>query len=337
MMLLQLEGLLGPSEVFRFVEEKLGTGVWLCDAAGQMQWSRGLYALLGLERHDVTPSYAAVIRRIHPDDRRHTRIPGEPKLDRSLLEGEFRIIRPNGVLRWVHNQTEVLLDAAGQPACALGVMVDITERRKSLQSFKLDAERYGALIRVTGGLLWIASSEGRITALPNAEQAQEAHPFFGRGWVDLLPEEDRDTAVRKWVASAETGRPYNVEHRLRQPDGTYRWFRCMAVPVTDPDNGIREWMGISIDVHHEKLLSNNAAASRLTGAQLRAARGMLNWSVKDLAGRSGISAAVIRRLEEYDGAPPMADEAMSLLRKTLSEAGIEFLFSPVGKPGVRPR
>lgn len=336
-MLLQLEGLVGPSEVFRFVEEKLGIGVWLCDAGGQMQWSRGLYALLGLDRHDVTPSYDKVIRRIHPDDRRARRIPGDPKLDRSLLEGEFRIIRPNGILRWVHNQTELLLDAAGRPACALGVMVDITERRKSLQLLKLDAERYGALTRVVEGLLWIASSEGRITALPNAEQAPEAHPFFGRGWVDLLPEEDRDTAIKFWAASAETGRPYSVEHRLRQPDGTYRWFRCMAVPVMNPDDGIREWMGISIDVHHEKLFSSDAAASGLTGAQIRAARGMLNWSVKDLAGRTGISAASIRRLEEYNGTPPLADEAMEILRRVLSEAGIEFFFSPAGKPGVRPR
>jgi PAS domain S-box-containing protein len=335
-MLLQLEGLLGPSEVFRFVEEKLGTGVWLCDAASQMQWSRGLYALLGLEPHDVTPSYAALIRRIHPDDRRRGRIPAEPKLERSLLEGEFRVIRPNGVLRCVHNQTEVLLDAAGQPACLLGVMVDMTERRKSLQSFKLDAERYGALIRVAAGLLWIASSDGRITALPNAEQAQEAHPFFGRGWVDLLPEEDRDSAVKKWVASTETGRPYNVEHRLRQPDGTYRWFRCMAVPVTDTDGGIREWMGISVDVHNEKLV-DDAPASRLTGAQIRAARGMLNWSVRDLAERAGISVAIIRRLEEYNDTPPLADDAIAILRNVLSEAGIEFSFPTVGKPGIRPR
>jgi PAS domain S-box-containing protein len=335
--LLQLEGLLGPSEVFRFVEEKLGAGIWLCDAAGQMQWSRGLYALLGLDPHRVTPSYAEMIRRIHPDDRRLRRDPGEPILDRSLLEGEFRIIRPNGVLRWVQSQTEVLLDAAGEPACVVGVTLDITEQRKALQPLKLDAERYGALTQVAGGLLWIGSSDGRIIGLLNAKLAPEAQAFLGRGWVDLLHEEERDAALKSWAASAGSGRPYHVEHRLRQTDGTYRWFRCMAVPVTNPDGGIREWMGISIDVHHEKLLSDHAAASRLTGAQIRAARGMLNWSVKDLAGRAGISAATIRRLEEYNDTPPMADEAMGILRKAFSAAGIEFLFSPAGKPGVRPR
>ncbi|WP_245473873.1 helix-turn-helix domain-containing protein [Bradyrhizobium zhanjiangense] len=74
----------------------------------------------------------------------------------------------------------------------------------------------------------------------------------------------------------------------------------------------------------------------MTGAQLRAARGMLNWSVKQLAARTGISAAVIRRLEEQNGLLRLPDETLTTLCATLSSAGIEFIFG-AGKPGVRPR
>ena len=102
------------------------------------------------------------------------------------------------------------------------------------------------------------------------------------------------------------------------------------------EGGIREWLGISIDIHHEKLSISSAVSSKLTGAQLRAARGMLNWSVKQLAQRTGISSAVIRRLEEYNGVPPMPEEAMLILRSTshpLKDARrIAFmLFSDEGK------
>jgi len=335
--LLQLEAYLGLPDVLRLIEEKLGAGIWRCDAAGQMQWSRGLYQLLGLDPHTVAASYAEIQRRIHPEDRGPKRDSSELMLDRSLLDGEFRIVRPNGALRWMHSHTEVLLGGAGEPECILGVVLDITTQRRLLQTMRIDAERYRALIQLAGGLLWIASSDGRITALPNAEKKADAHRFAGKGWIDLVHEDERHAALKSWADSVETGQPYDVEHRLRQPDGSYRWFRCMAVPVLDPDDGIREWIGISIDVHHEKLLSNPAAASKLTGAQIRAARGMLNWSVKDLAARSGISAAIIRRLEEHDGPPPLPDDAMGVLRQALSEAGIEFLLSPAGKPGVRPR
>ncbi|WP_249140577.1 MULTISPECIES: PAS domain-containing protein [Bradyrhizobium] len=331
-----MEEYLGLSDILRLIEEKLGVGVWRCDAAGRMQWSRGFYGLLGLDSHTVAPSYAGAEIRIHPEDRR-PRDPGEMLFDRSMLEGEFRIIRPNGTLRWIHGQTEVLLDSSGKPECVLGIAFDITGQRRLLQPLRVEAGRYGALTHVAGGLLWIGSSDGRITALLNAETAPGAERFLGRGWLDLLHEEERDGALKTWTASAETGRPYNVEHRLRQSDGSYRWYRCKAVPVTNPDGIIREWMGISMDVHDEKLSSPHAAPARLTGAQLRAARGMLNWSVKQLAARTGISSAIIRRLEEYDGAPPMPDDTKETLLQIFADAGIEFLFPSAGKPGVRPR
>ena len=335
--LLQLEAYLGLPEVLRLIEEKLGAGVWRCDAGGQMQWSRGFFWLLGLDPHAVTPSYAEIQRRIHPDDRRPNSDPSELMTDRSLLDGEFRIVRPNGALRWIHCHTEVLLDRSGEPECILGIALDITAQRRLHQTLRIDAERYSALTQVAGGLLWIGSSDGRITALLNGEKRPDSHRFSGKGWVELLHAEEREAALRSWTASAETGRPYSVEHRLRQPDNTYRWYRCTAVPVTNGDGSIREWMGVSIDVHQEKLSVPHAATSRLTGAQLRAARGILNWSVKQLAARTGISSAIIRRLEEYNDAPPVPDGTMEILHRAFSDAGVEFLFPAGGKPGVRPR
>ena len=301
-----------------------------------MQWSRGFYGLLGLNPDAVAPSYAEIERRIHPEDRRPPHDPRELSFDRSLLDGEFRIIRPDRVLRWIRIQSETFMNHAGEPESVLGVAIDITEQRKSLQRLQIYEGRYAALTQVAGGLLWVGSQDGRITALLNAASEPDAHRFFGTGWADLLPEEEREAALRIWAAAAQTGQPYDAEHRLRQPDGSYRWYRCRAVPVSDRDGGIREWLGISTEVHQQRVSIQQAASSRLTGAQLRAARGMLNWSVKQLAARTGISAAVIRRLEEQNGFLRLPDETLTGLCDTLSSAGIEFIFG-TGKPGVRPR
>ncbi|QOZ55669.1 PAS domain-containing protein [Bradyrhizobium sp. CCBAU 53338] len=334
--MLQLEKYFDPSDILRFLEEKIGTGVWRCDAEGRMQWSRGFYGLLGLDPHSVAPSYAELERRIHPEDRGPPRDPRESVFDRFLLEGEFRITRPNRALRWIRVQSETFLNAAGEPECVLGIAVDVTEQRRSPQPLRIEAGRYAALTQVAGGFLWVGSRDGRITALLNAENKPDAQRFFGKGWVDLLPEEEREAALQSWATAAETGQPYDVEHRLRQSDGSYRWYHCRAVPVTEADGSIREWLGISTDVHQERFSIQHAATSRLTGAQLRAARGMLNWSVKQLAARTGISAAVIRRLEEENGLLRLPDETLTVLRDALSSAGIEFTFG-AGKPGVRPR
>lgn len=335
--MLQLEKFLDPADILRLIEEKFGTGIWRCDAAGRMQWSRGFYGLLGLDSHMVEPSFVEIQRRIHPEDRRATRDPLELVLDRSLLGGEFRIIRPNGALRWIRVQSEVMLDSDGEPECVLGVAIDITEQRRSMRPLKIDAARYAALTEVESGLMWIGNPDGRITALPNAEENPEAQRFLGKGWLDLLHQDDREVALKCWAVAVETGRLYCVEYRLRQPDGSYRWYRCKAVPVTNPDGGTRDWMGIFTDVHHERLFSQLGAISRLTGAQLRGARGMLNWSVKQLAARIGMSSAVVRRFEEQNGDLRLPEDTMLRLRDTLSAAGIEFIFPAAGKPGVRPK
>jgi len=322
------------------LEGKLGAGIWRYDVlTRQMFWSRGFHELLGLNPGSISPSLEEFNQRIHPDDRSLRRDVDDMLFDGLPLERDLRIIRPNGRLRWVHDQAEVLLNDAGEPAKIIGVTLDITKHYEELQPLKAGIERHDALIRLVEGLVWTASSDGRITSLPNWKAAGHDGPrlVYGHGWLDLLHEEERDAGLQSWSAAVETGRPYKVEHRLLQPAGDYRWFRCSAVPILTPEGSIQEWMGTSIDVHDRKLLEFSAAPSRLTGTQMRAARGILNWSVRRLAEQAGVSPGVVRRLEEYDGALPESDESLEVFRKALSDAGVELLFPRVGKPGVRPR
>lgn len=73
----------------------------------------------------------------------------------------------------------------------------------------------------------------------------------------------------------------------------------------------------------------------ITSAQIRAARGMLNWSRKDLAQSSGISFASMMRLESFDGVPASNFKTLEAIKNTFENAGIEFIGTPDDGPGVR--
>jgi len=73
----------------------------------------------------------------------------------------------------------------------------------------------------------------------------------------------------------------------------------------------------------------------ITSAQIRAARGLLNWSRKDLAEKSGISFASMMRLESFDGVPSSNIKTLDALKKAFEEAGVEFTGSPDSQAGVR--
>ena len=73
----------------------------------------------------------------------------------------------------------------------------------------------------------------------------------------------------------------------------------------------------------------------ITSAQIRAARGMLDWSRKDLSQHSGVSFASMMRLESFDGVPASNFKTIEAVMKAFQSAGIEFIGTPEQGAGVR--
>ncbi len=69
------------------------------------------------------------------------------------------------------------------------------------------------------------------------------------------------------------------------------------------------------------------------GAQVRAARSLLRWTVQDLAEKSKVSLPTIHRLEQHDGVPPVRERTLHDIVRAFEEAGVEFIGSPE-EPGV---
>jgi PAS domain S-box-containing protein len=332
----------GPEETLSFLEKKTNAGVWSLDfATRKMAWSDGFYALLGLAPGSVEPSYEAVVQLMHPDDRRPA---GE--FDRIVSEGlpldrEFRIIQPNGKLRWLSSRTEVHLDKSGKPTRAFGALLDVTPQRELALAKEAADSRFRALVTAAHAFVWTADAEGRILDVRNWRELRGENPsgLLGSRWIDLVHPDDRESTLQAWADALTSKRDYEAEHRVRQPDDSYRWMLSRAAPIMLETGAVREWVGVSSDIHDRKVWPAASAASDavLTGAQLRAARGVLNWSVRELSEAAKVSSSTIRRLEEMDGPPPGREEALAPLKAALEGGGVEFLFPPSGKPGVRPR
>ena len=73
----------------------------------------------------------------------------------------------------------------------------------------------------------------------------------------------------------------------------------------------------------------------IIGEQIRAARAMLKWTADDLAQKSEIGVATIRRLEAMNGIPKGQARILDAIQRTLEQAGVEFIGTPDHQPGVR--
>lgn len=76
-------------------------------------------------------------------------------------------------------------------------------------------------------------------------------------------------------------------------------------------------------------------SATITGAQIRGARALLDWSRDTLSLKSGVSIRTLVSIEAEEGNPK--DETLALIAETLSKAGILFIKENGGGPGVRLR
>jgi formate hydrogenlyase transcriptional activator len=75
---------------------------------------------------------------------------------------------------------------------------------------------------------------------------------YGAGWQTPVHPEDLDALLQTWSAILASGKPGEVEARLRRFDGEYRWFLFRAEPSRDEQGTIIRWYGTNTDIEELK-------------------------------------------------------------------------------------
>jgi PAS domain S-box-containing protein len=113
------------------VAGKMGSWDWSHDT-GDCLWDDGQYRIFGGDRDQfaVTPENVRAL--IHPDDWEQMQHAADRLFrDNQPTQGEFRIKRPNGEVRWCLGTAAPSVDSSGRVARISGVTVDITDRKEA--------------------------------------------------------------------------------------------------------------------------------------------------------------------------------------------------------------
>ena len=107
-------------------------GSWEWDVpTNRVNWSEELYRIYGLSPQEFRATYDTYLERVHPGDRELVRKVIETAYrDLKPFTLEERIVRPDGTIRVLHSQGEVVADENGQPTKMIGVCQDVTERKQ---------------------------------------------------------------------------------------------------------------------------------------------------------------------------------------------------------------
>jgi PAS domain S-box-containing protein len=120
-------------------------GNWEFDlATSEITWSAELFRIFGLEPTQTAPTYSEHEQQIHPDDREFWRNTVWQNINQGKsYELDFRILRPDASVRYVHAKGQPILGAEGEVTKLFGILLDITERKQAevvLRQAKVAAE-----------------------------------------------------------------------------------------------------------------------------------------------------------------------------------------------------
>lgn len=113
-------------------------GVWDWDIVpNKLTWDSSMYALYGIREEDFGGAYDAWTRTLHPDDREHVEREIQAALRGEQQYGpEFRIIRPDGMVRYLKATSRTTYSQAGQALRMIGTNIDITARKHSEEALR---------------------------------------------------------------------------------------------------------------------------------------------------------------------------------------------------------
>jgi PAS domain S-box-containing protein len=328
-----------------FVLNATGYGVWKFDYATEgMDWDDRLLAIYGLKREELTGHVRDWENRVHPDD-----LPtAVADIDRTLVTGAiqldhtFRIVRPDGSVRYIASHGYLLRGSDGKPESMVGFDCDITDEHDLREELRITEERWQLALAGNNDGVWDWNLKtgkvyrnarfAEILGYSTEELKADSHI-----WRNMGHPEDTPMAEAAIADHLEGRKPvYQCEYRLRHKAGHWVWVLDRGKVVARDAQGLPlRVVGTHTDVTPRKQLEERLRHGEEMSLQLSrlAQIGAWEW---EIASKRVTWSPEMFRIHEVDlGFEPTIekslefyhDQAQETLREALrnaSEDGIGF-------------
>ena len=286
-------------------------GSWEWDlATDTAQRSDELHRIYGVEPGEVPGVTEAFLAFVHPDDRERVRAS-----ERAALSGDaqyaldYRVLRPDGTVRHVRDQAEVVRDEAGAPVRLIGTVRDVTEQVAAEE----ERTRLVAAVEQTADAVWMQDLNGIITYVNRSftklyGYAPEEIVGLFAGIVDS-GRRPRSSFDAIW-ASVVAGQTWSGSIINRRKDGSTVELEAVISGIRDASGRVLTFMQTDRDVTRERGLESALERQARERDLIEAALARIDSSsapeliaahaCAEMIGLPGIDSAFVISLDDED-------------------------------------
>lgn len=271
------------------VQQIAKIGYWKLDLrTNKVYWCEQVFNILGVNKDRSNLTYELFFQAIHPEDKemfqreRSAVLQGEKNMD-----CEFRIVQPNGILKWIHEMGKLEKNEQGEPIVFEGTVQDITGRKLLKLSLEENNMRYHYASKATFDAIYDWDylndtcywGEGFTRDFGYDSQTLLAKDF----WQKHVHPEDHQRVLNEIDQLVKgTASNWLYEYRFQKTDGSYANVLDRGIIIKDRAGRAIRMIGAIQDITEKKnlleLLDKSNRLARVGSWEIDVENTTVYWS-----------------------------------------------------------